>query len=149
MSTHGQAPEPKAPVRHPEPGHVGLTLHDSSDVGYHKALTNGQIQMIALGGAIGVGLFLGAGSRLAKAGPSLILSYALTGVVAFFLMRALGELVMHRRSSGSFVSYSREFFGARWAFYAGWMYMLNWMTTGIAEITAIAVYISKWSDIPQ
>ena len=85
MSTHGQAPEPKAPVRHPELGHVGLTLHDSSDVGYHKALTNGQIQMIALGGAIGLGLFLGAGSRLAKAGPSLILSYALTGVVAFFL----------------------------------------------------------------
>ncbi|MBO3129360.1 amino acid permease [Dermatophilus congolensis] len=129
---------------------ASLHLEDAGDTGYHKSLTNRQVQMIALGGAIGVGLFLGAGRRLAIAGPSLILSYAFCGVIAFFLMRALGELVMHRRSSGSFVSYAREFFGDRAAYMAGWMYMLNWMTTGVAEITAIAVYISKWlPDTPQ
>ncbi|MBW3086309.1 L-asparagine permease 2 [Austwickia sp. TVS 96-490-7B] len=124
-------------------------MHDSGDSGYHKTLTARQVQMIAIGGAIGVGLFLGAGKRLAIAGPSLILSYAFCGVIAFFLMRALGELVMHRRSSGSFVSYAREFFGDRWAYFAGWMYMLNWMTSGIAEITAIATYFSRWTSMPQ
>ncbi|GAB77504.1 asparagine:proton symporter, AAT family [Austwickia chelonae] len=124
-------------------------VHDAGDVGYHKTLTSRQIQMIAIGGAIGVGLFLGAGGRLAKAGPSLILSYTLCGIVAFLLMRALGELVMYRRSSGSFVSYSREFFGDRWAYAAGWMYMLNWMTSGIAEITAVATYFAKWTTMPQ
>lgn len=135
--------------------HTGATtpaahVHDAGDAGYQKSLTNRQVQMIAIGGAIGVGLFLGAGGRLAAAGPSLILSYAFCGVVAFFLMRALGELVMYRRSSGSFVSYAREFYGDKWAYAAGWMYMLNWMMSGIAEITAIATYIGKWfPDVPQ
>lgn len=125
-------------------------VQDAGDTGYHQSLTSRQVQMIAIGGAIGVGLFLGAGGRLAAAGPSLVLSYAACGVIAFLLMRALGELVMHRRSSGSFVSYAREFFGDRWAYYAGWMYMLNWMMSGIAEITAIATYFAKWfPDVPQ
>ncbi|WP_082176957.1 amino acid permease [Arsenicicoccus sp. oral taxon 190] len=132
----------------PEPG--GFSLSDSGDEGYHQSLTNRQVQMIAIGGAIGVGLFMGAGGRLAKAGPSLVLAYAGCGVIAYLLMRALGELVMHRTSSGSFVSYSREFFGNKWAFVAGWMYMVNWMTSGIAEITAIAQYVNKWlPDLPQ
>ena len=74
--------------------------HDSGDDGYHKGLSNRQVQMIAMGGAIGVGLFLGAGGRLVKAGPSLVLAYAICGILAFLLMRALGELVMHRPSSG-------------------------------------------------
>lgn len=124
--------------------------HDSGDDGYSKGLSNRQVQMIAMGGAIGVGLFLGAGGRLAKAGPSLVLAYAICGILAFLLMRALGELVMHRPSSGSFVSYTREFFGDKWAYVVGWMYMLNWMTTGIAEITAVATYVQKWAPhLPQ
>ena len=124
--------------------------HDSGDDGYHKGLSNRQVQMIAMGGAIGVGLFLGAGGRLVKAGPSLVLAYAICGILAFLLMRALGELVMHRPSSGSFVSYAREFFGDKWAYVVGWMYMLNWMTTGIAEITAVATYVQKWAPhLPQ
>lgn len=138
----------------PEPqdfeAETGLFMADAGDEGYNKGLSNRQVQMMAIGGAIGVGLFMGAGGRLAKAGPSLILAYLLCGVVAYLLMRALGELVIHRPSSGSFVSYAREFFGAKWAFVAGWMYMLNWMTSGIAEITAIAAYVRKWlPDIPQ
>ncbi|WP_409483072.1 amino acid permease [Arsenicicoccus dermatophilus] len=131
-----------------DPG--GFALTDAGDEGYHQSLSNRQVQMIAIGGAIGVGLFMGAGGRMAKAGPSLVLAYALCGVVAYLLMRALGELVMHRPSSGSFVSYSREFFGNKWAFVAGWMYMVNWMTSGIAEITAIAQYVTKWlPHLPQ
>lgn len=129
---------------------TSIMPHDFGDDGYSKGLSNRQVQMIAMGGAIGVGLFLGAGGRLAKAGPSLVFAYAICGILAFFLMRALGELVMHRPSSGSFVSYTREFFGDKWAYVVGWMYMLNWMTTGIAEITAVATYVQKWAPhLPQ
>ncbi|MGW4398195.1 amino acid permease [Amycolatopsis nivea] len=117
---------------------------------YTKALGNRQVQMIAIGGAIGVGLFLGAGGRLHDAGPSLVLSYALCGIAAYFVMRALGELVMHRPSSGSFVTYAREFIGPWAGFVSGWMYWLNWAMTGIAEITAVAIYVHKWlPDVPQ
>ncbi|WP_081901945.1 amino acid permease [Lentzea aerocolonigenes] len=106
--------------------------------------------MIAIGGAIGVGLFLGAGGRLATAGPSLILSYALCGLAAFFVMRALGELVLHRPVAGSFVEYAREFIGPWAGFTSGWMYWVNWAMTGIAEITAVAIYMHKWfPDLPQ
>ncbi len=75
--------------------------------------------MIAIGGAIGTGLFMGAGGRLASSGPSLILVYAVCGFFAFLILRALGELVLHRPSSGSFVSYAREFYGEKLAYGAG------------------------------
>jgi L-asparagine permease len=122
------------------------------DTGYHKNLKNRQIQMIALGGAIGTGLFLGAGGRLASAGPGLFLVYGICGIFVFFILRALGELVLHRPSSGSFVSYSREFFGEKLAFVAGWMYVLNWAMTGIVDTTAIAHYCHYWKAfhvVPQ
>ena len=122
------------------------------DTGYHKSLKNRQIQMIALGGAIGTGLFLGAGGRLASAGPGLFLVYAICGIFVFLILRALGELVLHRPSSGSFVSYAREFFGEKVAFAAGWMYFLNWAMTGIVDTTAIAHYCHYWKAfhvIPQ
>jgi L-asparagine permease len=108
--------------------------------------------MIAIGGAIGTGLFLGAGGRLHQAGPALAIIYAVCGVFAFFVVRALGELVLYRPSSGAFVSYAREFMGEKGAFVAGWMYFLNWATTGIADITAIALYAHYWSfftAVPQ
>ena len=122
------------------------------DAGYHKALKNRQIQMIALGGAIGTGLFLGAGGRLASAGPGLFIVYGICGIFVFLILRALGELVLHRASSGSFVSYAREFFGEKVAFAAGWMYFLNWAMTGIVDTTAIATYCRYWAAfrvIPQ
>ncbi|AHH95428.1 amino acid permease [Kutzneria viridogrisea] len=120
------------------------------DAGYHKGLKSRQVQMIAMGGAIGTGLFLGAGGRLHSAGPSLAIVYAISGVFAFFVVRAMGELVMHRPSSGSFVSYSREFLGEKSAFFVGWMYFLNWAMSGIADVTAAATYVRFfWPDVPQ
>ncbi|HEX3544997.1 MAG TPA: amino acid permease [Mycobacterium sp.] len=122
------------------------------DEGYHKGLKPRQLQMIAIGGAIGTGLFLGAGGRLANAGPGLFLIYAFCGVFVFLILRALGELVLHRPSSGSFVSYAREFFGEKSAYVAGWMYFLNWSMTAIVDSTAIATYFHFWSafkSIPQ
>jgi L-asparagine permease len=126
--------------------------HSREQAGYHKSLTNRQIQMIGLGGAIGTGLFLGAGGRLASAGPGLFIVYGVCGVFVFLILRALGELVLHRPSSGSFVSYAREFFGEKVAFVAGWMYCINWAMTGIVDTTAIAVYFHYWGafrSIPQ
>lgn len=118
--------------------------------GYSKSLGNRQVQMIAIGGAIGVGLFLGAGGKLATVGPSLVVAYALCGLAAFFVMRALGELVLYRPVAGSFVEYAREFIGPWAGFASGWMYWLNWAMTGIAEITAVAIYVHRWlPDLPQ
>lgn len=111
------------------------------DAGYHKRLTSRQVQMIAIGGAIGTGLFLGAGGRLAAAGPAIVVAYAVCGLFAFFILRALGELVLHRPTSGSFVSYAREFFGEKAAFVSGWFYWINWATTTIVDITAAALYM--------
>jgi L-asparagine permease len=128
------------------------TPADAGDAGYSKDLKARHINMIAIGGAIGTGLLLGAGGRLHNAGPALALAYLVCGVFAFFVVRALGELVLYRPSSGSFVSYAREFLGEKGAYVAGWMYFLNWSTTGIADITAIALYTHYWSfftSIPQ
>jgi L-asparagine permease len=125
---------------------------DAGDAGYSKDLKARHVNMIAIGGAIGTGLFLGAGGRLHNAGPALAIAYLVCGIFAFFVVRALGELVLYRPSSGSFVSYAREFLGEKGAYVAGWMYFLNWSTTGIADITAIALYTHYWSmftDIPQ
>ncbi|WP_345467905.1 amino acid permease [Actinoallomurus oryzae] len=125
------------------PGHEG-------DEDYAKSLSNRQVRMIAIGGAIGVGLFLGAGGKLAQAGPGLILSYAICGVAAFFVMRALGELVLHRPTAGSFVSYAREFIGPWAGFASGWLYWLNWAMTGVAETTAVGIYVHRWlPGVPQ
>src|SRR3954465_11118600 len=133
----------QAVTDHTVPAHAQATeaaLH-AEDQGYHKGLKPRQVQMIAIGGAIGTGLFLGAGGRLATAGPSLVFVYAICGFFAFLILRALGELVLHRPSSGSFVSYAREFYGEKAAFVAGWMYFLNWAMTAIVDVTAGAVYM--------
>ncbi|MFJ2213840.1 amino acid permease [Streptomyces sp. NPDC101062] len=149
LQTEQQACQPEKPPVPPS----GRSAHvDAGDAGYSKALKSRHINMIAIGGAIGTGLFLGAGGRLASAGPSLAVAYAVCGLFAFLVVRALGELVLHRPSSGAFVSYAREFMGEKGAFVAGWMYFLNWATTGIADITAVATYTHYWgmfSDIPQ
>ncbi len=139
-------------------GHAHSTDHvlHAEDAGYHKGLKTRQIRMIAIGGAIGTGLFLGAGGRLAAAGPSLMIAYAVCGIFVFFILRSMGELVLHRPSSGSFVSYAREFFGEKAAFVSGWFYWINWAMTTIVDTTAAALYMNffgkyvPWiSAVPQ
>lgn len=125
---------------------------DSHEKGYQKSIGTRHVQMIAIGGSIGTGLFLGAGARLQLAGPSLALVYLTCGIFSFFILRALGELIVHRPSSGSFVSYAREFLGEKGSYVAGWMYFLNWAMTGIVDITAVALYMHYWgafADVPQ
>ena len=128
------------------------TATDAGDAGYNKALKNRHIQMIAIGGSIGTGLFLGAGGRLAQGGPALAFAYAVCGVFAFLMVRALGELAVRRPSSGAFVSYAREFLGEKGAFVTGWFFFLDWAVTVMADITAVALYMHYWKmfqGIPQ
>jgi L-asparagine permease len=143
-------PQPSAP--RPAAGEIAPDRFAHEDAGYHHDLKPRQMQMIAIGGAIGTGLFLGAGGRLASAGPALFLVYGFCGGFVFLILRALGELVLHRPSSGSFVSYAREFFGEKTAFVAGWLYFLNWAMASIVDSTAIANYFHYWNAfaaIPQ
>ncbi|GGS47428.1 MULTISPECIES: amino acid permease [Streptomyces] len=130
-------------------GNEAVRAEGSEGEGYQRGLGARQIQMIAIGGAIGTGLFLGAGKGISKAGPSLILAYAIAGLVIFFIMRALGELLMYRPVSGSFSEYAREFIGPFAGFVTGWTYWLFWVVTGITEVTAAAAYMTYWWDIPQ
>ena len=140
------------PPSTPGPAAGENTSFAREDEGYHHDLSNRQMQMIAIGGAIGTGLFMGAGARLASAGPGLFLVYGICGGFVFLILRALGELVLHRPASGSFVSYAREFFGEKAAFVAGWMYFLNWAMAAIVDSTAIASYFHYWTAfqaVPQ
>jgi L-asparagine transporter-like permease len=137
---------PRGGVTEPTPVVPGAPHEE----GYRRGLGSRQIQMIAIGGAIGTGLFLGAGKAITKAGPSLILAYAVAGTVIYFIMRALGELLMYRPVSGSFSEYAREFLGPFFGFATGWTYWLFWVVTGITEVTAAATYVQFWwPAVPQ
>ncbi len=120
------------------------------DAGYERGLSARTVQMIAIGGAIGTGLFYGAGGAIEQAGPALILAYLVAGLAIFIVMRALGELLVYRPVSGSVSEYAEEFLGVFAGFTSGWTYWAVWTTTCMAEITVAGVYIQHWWPvIPQ
>jgi amino acid transporter, AAT family len=115
-----------------------------------RNLRNRHIQLIAIGGTIGVGLFLGSARAIHNAGPGLLLAYALGGVAIFFIMRALGELLTYRPVAGSFATYAEEFCGPFAGFVTGWSYWFMWIATAMAELTAIGIYVRYWlPQVPQ
>ena len=115
-----------------------------------RNLRNRHIQLIAIGGTIGVGLFLGSAKAIHNAGPGLLLAYAVGGVAIFFIMRALGELLIYRPVAGSFATYAEEFCGPLPGFVTGWSYWFAWVVTVMAEITAIGIYVDFWlPQVPQ
>lgn len=123
-------------------------IHEQQDL--VRGLKGRHVQLIAIGGAIGVGLFLGSATAIERAGPGLVLAYGLGGLAIFFIMRALGELLLYRPVAGSFASYAEEFVGPWAGFTTGWSYWFMWVVTGMAEITAVAVYVNYWwPEIPQ
>src|SRR5215470_16535633 len=118
--------------------------------GLSRNLRNRHIQLTAIGGTIGVGLFLGSARAIHNAGPGLLLAYALGGVAIFFIMRALGELLTYRPVAGSFATYAEEFCGPLAGFVTGWSYWFAWVVTVMAEITAIGIYVNFWlPQVPQ
>ncbi|WP_194818149.1 amino acid permease [Nocardia sp. XZ_19_385] len=119
----------------------------AAEEGYARGLNPRTIQMIAIGGAIGTGLFYGAGGAIEKAGPALILAYLVAGLAIFVIMRALGELLTYRPVSGSFAEYAHEFLGRFAGFVTGWSYWAVWVATCMAEITVAGKYVQYWFDI--
>src|SRR6202050_1747895 len=115
-----------------------------------RNLRNRHIQLIAIGGTIGVGLFLGSAKAIHAAGPGLLIAYALGGIAIFFIMRALGELLTYRPVAGSFATYAEEFCGPFAGFVTGWSYWFMWVATAMAELTAIGIYVGHWfPQVPQ
>ncbi len=120
------------------------------DTDLSRNLRDRHIQLIALGGTIGVGLFLGSAKAIHKAGPGLLLAYAIGGIAIFLIMRALGELLTYRPVAGSFAVYADEFCGPFAGFATGWSYWFMWVVTAMAELTAIGVYVRFWfPNVPQ
>jgi aromatic amino acid transport protein AroP len=114
-----------------------------------RGLRNRHIQLIALGGAIGTGLFLGIGPAAVLAGPSVILGYAVAGFIAFLIMRQLGEMVVEEPVSGSFSHFAFKYWGGFAGFASGWNYWILYVLVSMAELTAIGVYIHFWwPEIP-
>ncbi|MDO4903185.1 MAG: amino acid permease [Limosilactobacillus sp.] len=116
----------------------------------NRSLKSRHITMIAIGGAIGTGLFLGSGSAIHAAGPSIILSYLIVGIFIFFMMRALGELLLEDTSRVSVMDSIRIYLGDRWEFVAGWMYWACWLTLAMTDLTATGIYLRYWfPSLPQ
>jgi len=109
-----------------------------------RNLKNRHIQLIAIGGAIGTGLFMGSGKTISLAGPSLLLIYVIIGTMLFFVMRAMGELLLHNLEYKSFQDFARDMLGPWAGFFAGWTYWVLWVVTASAEIIAIAGYFDFW-----
>ncbi|MDF7669474.1 amino acid permease [Lactobacillus sp. ESL0703] len=118
---------------------------DSKDsTEYERSLTNTHIQLIALGGTIGTGLFLGVGNSIQKAGPSVILIYLIVGIFLFFLMRALGELIISDLSKHSYIEFIEKYLGKDTGFITGYLYWICLITLAMAEMTALGIYFQYW-----
>jgi D-serine/D-alanine/glycine transporter len=110
----------------------------------HRDLSNRHIQLIAIGGAIGTGLFMGSGRTISGAGPAVVLVYGIIGFFVFFVLRAMGELLLSNLNYKSFVDFAADLLGPAAGFFVGWSYWFAWVVTGIAEIVAITGYAKFW-----
>ncbi len=114
-----------------------------------RGLKNRHIQLIALGGAIGTGLFLGSAGVLRSAGPSMIVGYALCGFIAFMIMRQLGEMIVEEPVAGSFSHFAHKYWGGFAGFLSGWNCWVLYILVGMSELTAVGKYVQYWwPEIP-
>ncbi|MDN6838850.1 MAG: amino acid permease [Staphylococcus equorum] len=109
-----------------------------------RELSNRHIQLIAIGGAIGTGLFLVDFQTIALTGPSILLTYIIIGFMLFMFMRGLGEMLVTNTNFKSFADVTNQYIGSFAGFVTGWTYWLCWIITGMAEVTAVAKYVSFW-----
>ena len=117
---------------------------------FTRKLKSRHIQLMALGGTIGTGLFLGSGKAIRAAGPAILLAYLITGIICFGIMRALGELLLSDLKYHSFMDAIRDYLGNRVSFVMGWAYWVCWLALAMAEITAIGLYFQLWfPTVPQ
>lgn len=111
-----------------------------------RSLSNRHLQLIAIGGAIGTGLFMGSGKTISLAGPSILFIYMIIGVMVFLVMRALGELLLSNLHYKSFIDFSADLIGPWAGYFVGWTYWLCWITIGIADLSAIIYYLQFFNN---
>lgn len=134
----------------PTPTPNELLTPPADDGHLERALSNRHLQLIAIGGAIGTGLFLGSGRTIHLAGPSILLVYAIIGFFLFFVMRAMGEILLSNLAYKSFADFATDLIGPWAGFYVGWTYWMCWVVIGIADTTAICGYLALWfPDLPK
>jgi AAT family amino acid transporter len=115
-----------------------------------RSLQERHIRLMALGSTIGVGLFLGSATAIKLAGPAILISYIVGGSAIFIIMRALGEMAVHKPVAGSFSRYAQNYLGQLPGYLTGWNYWFMWLVTCIAEITAVGIYMRIWFPaVPQ
>jgi AAT family amino acid transporter len=126
------------------------SLLQTEQTGLQRHLKVRHIRLMALGSTIGVGLFLGSASAIQIAGPSILLGYLLAGIVAFIVLRTLGEMAVHEPVAGSFAAYANTYVGPLAGYMVGWGYWTYWIVVGIAEVTAVGIYMGIWfPETPQ
>lgn len=122
------------------------TTHNAGDrvPHLHRGLSNRHIQLIAIGGAIGTGLFMGSSRTISLAGPAVMLVYGVIGFFAFYVLRAMGELLLSNLNYKSFVDCAADLLGPAAGYFTGWSYWFAWIVTGIADLVAITGYAKFW-----
>ena len=124
--------------------------HKTSPPEDGAGLTHRHVLFIALGGAIGVGLFLGSGKSIAVAGPSILFGYVICGVMVYLIARALGEMTWHTPDAGSFSHFAERYIGSWAGFITGWAYWCVWILVVMIELTGIGIQMKTWfPDLPQ
>jgi aromatic amino acid transport protein AroP len=116
----------------------------SDDTQLHRGLKSRHIQLMALGGAIGTGLFLGVAETVRLAGPSVLLGYAIAGLVAFLIMRQLSEMMVDEPVAGSFGHFADKYCGRFAGFVSGWNYWVLYVLVSMAELSAVGIYVQYW-----
>ena len=110
-----------------------------------RALSNRHIQMLAIGGAIGTGLFMGSGKTISLAGPAVLFVYMIIGFILFFVMRAMGEILLSNLNYKSFGDFAGDILGPWAGFFTAWSYWFYWVVVGVADVVAISGYVSVLS----
>lgn len=110
----------------------------------NRSLTSGQMEMIALGGTIGVGLFMGSTSTIKWTGPSVLLAYAFVGIVLYAVMRALGEMIYIKPGTGSFADYATDYIHPLAGYLTKWSNIFQYIVVGISEVIAVTQYLNFW-----
>jgi len=130
--------------------HIDTSTNPSSNYSLKRHLKARHIRLMALGSTIGVGLFLGSGTAISQAGPAILLGYLLSGIIAFIVLRALGEMAVYNPVAGSFAQYANDYVNPLAGYLVGWGYWFYWVIVGVAEVTAVGIYMGMWfPDIPQ
>ncbi|MCG3399434.1 amino acid permease [Staphylococcus massiliensis] len=109
-----------------------------------RGLSARQMQMIALGGTIGVGLFMGASSTIKWTGPSVIFAYLIAGIFLFLIMRAMGEMIYLNPTTGSFASFASDYIHPVAGYVTAWSNIFQWIVVGMSEVIAVGQYLKFW-----